>query len=132
MMEKDLVVLAASAGVVAFMVAIAALLGFRERAIISEASLARDLALSEPRARIESAAIDAKGRAALAKLSDGRLLAAIVMADGVTLRIYAPDAVRLKMGAGKVSARFGDLGFPALNISLAEPPAWLAALGDQK
>lgn len=131
MTEKDLIVLAASAGVVAFMVGMAALLGFRQRATIDETSLARDLALSEPRARIESAAIDGKGRAALAKLSDGRLLAAIAMADGVTLRTFAPSALRLKIKSGKVSVQFGDFSFPSLNMALAEPPKWLAALGEK-
>ena len=129
---SPLITLAGSAVVIAFMLGVAALLGFRHKAHITDtAGLAALLANYEPGARIDVAAIDANGRGALAKLSDGRLLVARVMADGVSLRIVPANAVRLQVANGQVKARFADLGFPSLNMTLAEPPAWLCELGEK-
>ena len=126
---SSLLVLAGSAAVVALMVALAVLLGFRQTArIATEADLAARIAESEPGARLAEAAIDAGGRAALARLSDGRLVGAIVMADGVSLRFVRPEAVRVRLRGARVSARFADVGFPFLNMELSDTPAWLSDL----
>ena len=129
---SEVVTLAGSAVVVAFMLGVAALLGFRKRAFIAdENTLAALLADYEPGARIEAAAIDDEGRSALARLVDGRLLAARVMGDSVSVRAVAASAVRVRLSDGHVAARFADIGFPSLNMAIAAPPAWLAALGEK-
>jgi hypothetical protein len=125
---SDLVVLAGSAAVVAFMVAVAAMLGFRARAIVDAGAFERLLALSEPDARILDAAYADDGAAALARLTDGKLAIAKRMGDRVTLRIHAPDAVKLAVFQGEVRATFADLGFPVVHMKLNDPPRWLADL----
>lgn len=121
---SDLVILAASAGGVLLMIAVAAGLGFRQRARIDAESLA-EIAAGE-NARVEASIADADGRAAVARLSDGRWLIARVMADGVGARVLAPDAVRVRATKGGVNLALADLGFPALHLKLAAAaPAWL-------
>lgn len=127
MSQTDLIVLAGSAGVVVFMIGVAALLGFRASARIDDAELAR-LAAAEG-ANVETSAIDAKGRAAIARLIGGKILIAKVMADGISARVLTPGQARVRAGQGKVSVTFGDLGYPSLNMRLDHPPAWLAELG---
>jgi hypothetical protein len=121
---SDLIVLAASAAVVVFMVVVAALLGFRQSARIDDAELVR-LASAE-HTRIDAATIDARGASAVARLSDGKLLIAKVMADGVSARIAQAKDVALRLGNGRVKVRFGDVGFPAVDLRLSgEAPDWL-------
>jgi hypothetical protein len=125
---NDWLVLAASAAVVAFMVTVAALLGFRARASIDAHELERLLALYEPGARVAESAFATDGSAALARLTDGKLLIAKRMGDRVTLRIHALGAVKLAVTPGEVSAAFADLSFPILHMKLNDPPRWLADL----
>lgn len=127
MTPEDLEVLAGSAAVVLLMVGVAGALGFRNTAKLDDAALAR-LAAAEG-ARVEASAVDAKGRAAIAKLEGGKLLFAKVMADGVSARILPPGQAHVRAKAGKISATFADLGYPSLNMRLENPPAWLAELG---
>jgi hypothetical protein len=127
MTNTDLIVLAASGGVVLLMIGIAGALGFRNTARLDEAELAR-LAAAEG-ARIEAAAIDAKGRNAIARLEGGKLLIAKVMADGVSVRVLPPGQAKIRTGRGKLSVTFGDPGYPSLNMRLESPPAWLVELG---
>jgi hypothetical protein len=131
--NKDLLTLAGSAIVVLFMLGVGVLLGFAKNSALDDASLRQRLADYEPDARILSAAIDAKGRAALAQLADGRILVARAMGDNATLRLVAPNGLKLNTRAGKsgakVSVRFADMGFPSLNMTLRQVPDWLAALG---
>jgi hypothetical protein len=127
-MTDQLAVLGGSAVVVALMIGVAAVLGFRQTARIELAELERLLAASEPGARIAEAAIGADGRAALARLADGRVLAAKAMGDGVSLRSYPASAVRVTLGDGRVRAAFADLGFPTLDMKLDNAPRWLADL----
>jgi hypothetical protein len=127
MSATDLYVLAGSAAVVLLMVGIAGALGFRATAKLDDAELAR-LAAAEG-ARVEAAAVDAKGRAAIARLEGGKLLIAKVMADGVSARVLPSGQARVRAEAGKVSVTFADLGYPSLHMSLENPPAWLAELG---
>ncbi len=124
---NDFVVLGASAAVVLFMVGVAGILGFRQTAKLDDAELSR-LAAGEG-AQVEAAAVDAKGRAAIAKLTGGKLLIAKVMADGVSTRVLPQGQARVRAKRGKVSVTFGDLGYPSLNMRLENPPAWLAELG---
>ena len=124
---EDLEVLAGSAAVVLLMVGVAGALGFRNTAKLDEAELAT-LAAAEG-ARVEAAAIDAKGRAAVARLTGGKLLFAKVMADGLSARVLPLGQARVRAKAGKVSVTFGDLGYPSLSMRLENPPAWLAELG---
>lgn len=124
---NDFVVLGASAAVVLFMIGVAGILGFRQTAKLDDAELDR-LAASEG-AQVEAAAVDSKGRAAIAKLSGGKLLIAKVMADGVSARVLPQGQARVRANRGRVSVTFGDLGYPSLNMRLENPPAWLAELG---
>lgn len=124
---NDALVLAASAAVVVLMVAVAAALGFRARTQIDEALLRR-LAAAEG-AELEVCVIGADGRAALARLPEGKLLLARAMGDDVSARVAPAARVRIGVRGRKISAEYGDLGFPPLNLSLKDaPPAWLEAL----
>jgi hypothetical protein len=126
-MVEDLAVLAGSAAVIAFMLGVAALLGFRRGVrLADDAQLAALIADAEPGARLDVAAIGEDGRAALARLSDGRYVAAQVMGDRVSLRIFSAGAT-LRRAPGRLSLRFADLGFPSLHLRLKQEPAWLAA-----
>lgn len=127
MSPTDLYVLLGSAAVVLLMVGVAGLLGFRATARLDEAELAR-LAAAEG-ARVEAAALDAKGRAAIARLEGGKFLIAKVMADGVSARVLTRGQARVRTERGKVSVTFADLGYPSLHMRLENPPAWLAELG---
>lgn len=127
MTVNDLYVLAGSGAVVLLMIGVAGALGFRKSAKLDEADLAR-LAAAEG-ARVEAAAIDAKGCNAIAKLDGGKLLIAKVMADGVSTRVLPKGQARVRHAGGKISVSFGDLGYPSLNMRLENPPAWLTELG---
>ena len=121
---SDLVILAASAGGVLLMIAVAAALGFRQRARINAESLA-EIAAGE-NARVEASIADADGRAAVARLSDGKWLVARVMADGVGARVLAPDAVRVRATPKGLKLMFADLGFPSLHLNFTgAAPTWL-------
>lgn len=115
----DLLVLAGSGLVVALMVGLAALLGFKAQArILSRDMLDVLIAEHEPGARVEQAWIDTQGRGAVARLTDGRVAAARVMGADVSVRIVAADAVTLRQTEYGVMARFADLGFPAVKLRL--------------
>ncbi len=102
---SDALVLAGSALVVAVLVAIAALLGFRERArLMSRADVAAALAATDRAASIVDAAFDREGRAAIATLADGRLALAKAMGDHIAVRIVAPNALRVRIRA-RIRAR---------------------------
>jgi hypothetical protein len=119
--------LAGSVVAILVMVGAAAALGFRRLAKLDAAELAR-LAAAEG-AKVDAAAIDDAGRSALARLEDGRLLVARVMADGISARVAPQGQVRLRRGAREFSVTFGDAGFPPLKMRLASPPSWLSELG---
>ena len=127
MSQTDLFVTAGSAGVIILMLGVAWVLGFRQTARLDEGELAR-LASGEG-AQVEAAAIDTKGRAALARLKGGKLLVAKVMADGISARVLSPGQARVRLDKRKLSVTFGDLGYPSLNMRLDDPPAWLGELG---
>jgi hypothetical protein len=124
---SDFLVLGASAAVIVFMVAVAAVLGFRIDARLDEAELQR-LAASEG-ARLSEAVLDLSGKAALARLDSGRVLAARVMADGISTRVAATDAVRIKVNGQGVRVAFADIGFPPLVVRLGDQvPGWVLDL----
>ncbi|MDX2238838.1 MAG: hypothetical protein NW203_14840 [Hyphomonadaceae bacterium] len=130
---NDALVLAGSALVVVVLVAIAALLGFRDRArLTSRADVAEALAATDRAASILDAAIDREGRAAIAMLSDGRLALAKAMADHVAVRVIAPGAVRVRIRArgeaALVRAGVADVGFPGITLHLVRAPDWLSAM----
>ena len=127
MSQTDLFVTIGSAAVIVLMLSVAWVLGFRQTARLDDAEVAR-LAQAEG-ANVEAAAIDATGRAAVAKLNGGKLLIAKVMADGVSTRVLSQGQAQVRLGAHKLSITFGDLGYPSLNMRLENPPAWLAELG---
>ncbi|MGH6950047.1 MAG: hypothetical protein ACREH4_04200 [Vitreimonas sp.] len=108
---------------VTLMVLAAAALGFRKLATLDESALAR-LAAAEG-ASVEHAVIAPNGRDALARLSGGKVMIARVMGNDVSARVAPAGALRLKLGAGQLSATFADLGFPPLNMRLQDAPAWL-------
>ena len=127
MSQTDLFVTIGSAAVIILMLSVAWVLGFRQLARLDDAEVAR-LARAEG-ASVEAAAIDAKGRVAVAKLNGGRLLIAKVMADGVSTRVLPQGQAQVRLAQHKLSVTFGDLGYPSLNMRLENPPAWLAELG---
>jgi len=119
--------LGGSAAVILLMVVVAAVLGFRMSARIDEGELTR---LSEAEgARVEHAVIAQNGRAALARLSDGRLMVARVMGADVSARFAAARSVRVGVKRGRLEAKFADTGFPPLKMRLDEEPKWLTELG---
>ena len=127
MSQQDLFVTAGSAAVILLMLGVAWLLGFRQHARLDDAEIAR-LASAEG-AQVEAAAFDTKGRAAVARLSNGNLLVAKVMADGVSTRVLPVGQARVRLNKRKLNVAFGDLGYPSLTMRLDSPPAWLAELG---
>jgi len=127
MSQTDLFVTIGSAAVIILMLGVAWMLGFRQSARLDDAELGR-LARAEG-ANVEAAAIDAKGRAAVAKLNGGKLLIAKVMADGVSTRVLPQGQAQVRLTQHRLSITFGDLGYPSLNMRLENPPAWLAELG---
>lgn len=127
MSQTDLYVTLGSAAVIVLMLGVAWVLGFRQLAKLDDAVLSR-IANAEG-AQVEVAAIDAKGRNAVAKLSGDKLLIAKVMADGVSARILSQGQARVRMAKDRLSITFGELGYPSLNMRLQNPPAWLADLG---
>ncbi|MES1202273.1 MAG: hypothetical protein ABUS57_12585 [Pseudomonadota bacterium] len=122
--------LGGSVAVIALMVGMAALLGFRKTTrIADQEALQRLAADAEPDARIAASVIAANGKSALARLADGRVLLARSMGEDVTLRFLKASALRLRLKGDRLTARFGDIGFPALNMRLKDaPPAWLQEL----
>jgi hypothetical protein len=127
MSQTDLFVTLGSAAVIVLMLSVAWVLGFRQSARLDDREVAR-LARAEG-ADVEAAAIDAKGRAAVAKLNGGKLLVAKVMADGISTRVLPLGQAQVRLAKHKLSITFGDLGYPSLNMRLENPPAWLAELG---
>jgi hypothetical protein len=125
-LQAEAPVLAGSAAVVVLMVLVAYLLGFRARTRIDADMLARFAALEG--GQVEAAAIAANGRAALARLADGRLLVARAMGADVSARVTPAASVRLRCKGDRLSATFADLGFPPLRMKLQDQPAWLKDL----
>jgi hypothetical protein len=119
-------VLAGSAAVVLVMVGAAWALGFRAKARLSDADLAR-LAEAEG-ARVEGAVIAPDARAAFACLSNGKVMVARVMGDDLSARAAPAASVRVALTPGRLDAVFADIGFPPLHMKLEETPPWLAAL----
>jgi hypothetical protein len=115
--------LAGSAAVILLMIGVAAVLGFRMSARIDEGELTR-LAEAEG-ARVEHAVIAQNGRAALARLSDGRIMVARVMGADVSARFAPAKSVRLGLKRGRLDATFADTGFPPLKMRVDEEPPWL-------
>lgn len=128
-MMEQLPVLGGSAGVVLLMIGIAAALGFRRTASIDEAALAQ-LAANEG-ARVDRALITADGRQAFARLNGGKILVARVMGADVSARIAPASAARVRIEGERLSVRFGDLGYPPLNMSKQAAPPWLAELAGE-
>jgi len=122
-------ILAGSAAVVAFMVAVAWLIGFRAKVTLVDADLQR-LAASEG-ATIECAAIAPNGKGALALLSGDKAMIARVMGADISARVAPRAALHLRRRAGRLEAAFADLGFPPLNMRLTDSPAWLSALAGE-
>lgn len=127
MTDTDWIVLAGSAAVVLFMIGVAALLGFRQSAQLDDGELAR-LAANEG-ARIDAAIVDKAGKGALARLGDGKLLIARVMADGVSARVAPAEALSFNLAGDGLRITFADLGFAPLKLRLAgDAPDWVRRL----
>jgi hypothetical protein len=127
--NEDVIITLASLGVVAFLSLMAFLMGFRTGTRID--GLDALLAESEPGAAISEGVVDARGKAAVARLADGRIFVARVIGDRISVRTLPARAVRARLGPNKAVLSFADLGFPRLRLRLGEEraPAWLAALG---
>ncbi len=129
---QELYVLAGSAVVIAFMVGVSALLGFRKRLTLTQADARQRIEAQEYGHRVNDLAICDSGHAALARLDDGRWVALNVIGDGVSARSFASSALKLEKTDGGVRARFAELGFPTLNMKLKQPPAWLMSAGEER
>lgn len=124
---SDLLILAGSAIGVLAMVGAAMALGFRARARLTEAELGR-IAAEEGRT-LQDALIAADARCAVARLTDGAVLVARALGDGVSARIAPPGAVRVTLKQGRLRVTLADIGYPPLELRLQQaPPAWAAAL----
>jgi len=133
MSAMDLYTTAGSAIVVVLLVLVAWAMGFRKAAQLDADTLARELAAAEPRGRLADAVFSADGRSAIARLADGKLLTARVMADGVSLRILPAGAAKLSLRDGNAIVAFADIGYPPLSLKLKEEaPAWLKALAGEQ
>jgi hypothetical protein len=119
-------VMAASILAVLFMVGVAAVLGFRQRARIDEAALQR-LAAAES-ASVERASIQTHGKSAVARLSGDKLMIARVMGADISTRVSPLASTRFRFRNGTFSVEFADTGFPALELAVDETPPWLAQL----
>ena len=118
--------LAGSAAVVLLMIGIAAGLGFRFSRRLDQSDL---VALADAEGvRVDEAVLANNGRAALARLSDGRLMVARVMGADVSARFVAARAARIRLKPGRLDATFADVGFPPLHMKLDDSPAWLSEL----
>jgi hypothetical protein len=126
---EDAIITAGSAVVVAFLVFMVWLLGFRTALKLDAEIIRRELAYAEPGAALTNALTDTRGRNGLGELADGRLLIARAMADGASLRLLPRKAAKVSLEPNRVRVRFADLGYPPLDLHLDGPaPAWLAAL----
>jgi len=119
-------VLAGSAAVILLMVGVAAALGFRTRAKLDEAALARHAEADG--AVVEAALIAPDGAAAFAKLSGGKLMIARAMGEDTSARIAPASTADVRLNGGKLSVQFADLGYPPLHMQVEQPPPWLAEL----
>lgn len=123
----DALVTAGSALVVALLVLAIYVAGFRAVARIDAAGLEKFAAAEG--ASVEAAAIDPGGRAALAKLTGGKLMVARAMGDNVGVRVTPAAGASVRLRKERVRITFGDIGFPALSLRIeGEPPAWLREL----
>lgn len=133
MQLTELYITAGSLGIVAVLSLLALLMGFRKPARLDGRAAFEALAAeSEPGARISEALIDARGRAGIARLADGRLMVARAIGDKMSVRAMPARAVRLRLAGQRVILSFADLGFPQLSLLLGEgaAPAWLIALAN--
>lgn len=119
-------VLLGSAAVVALMVGIAYVLGFRSTARLDVLELER-LAAGEGDL-LAAALVAPDGRSAFARLASGKVMVARVMGDDISARIAATSGVRAALREGVLSVEFADAGYPPLRMPAPEPPAWLAEL----
>lgn len=127
---QDAIVTAGSAAVVAFLVVVIYFAGFRQTARVDEAALSQ-LASAEG-VGVAGAVFEPRGRAVLAKLSDGKLLIARVMGDGVGARVAPAASAEVRLRRDRLRVSFGDLGFPALSWKLKEQaPGWLKELAQE-
>lgn len=120
---NDLAILAGSAAGVLAIVGAAMALGFRTRARLDDAELARIAA--EDGRTLRDALIAADGRCAFARLTDGAVLVARTLGDGVSARIAPSAAVRVTLNPGRLRVALSDIGYPPLDLRLQQaPPAW--------
>lgn len=118
--------LAGSIVAVLVMIAIAAVLGFRQTARLDEAELKR-LAAAEG-VSVDRFVLAPDGKSALARLEDGKLMIARVMGADVSARIVPMGAARFRLHGGKFRVAFADTGFPPLDLEIDQTPPWLGRL----
>lgn len=124
---NDLLTLAGSAAGVLAIIGAAMALGFRTRARITEAELARIAGEEGRTLRDVLFAVDA--RCAFARLADGAVLVARALGDGVSARVAPSTAVRVTLKDGRLRVALSDIGYPPLELRLQQaPPAWAAAM----
>lgn len=126
----QVVILAGAAIAVATLVALCWLIGFRTSVKIADEAHARALVSAEnPGASIAHVFVDAKGRAALAQLGDGRIAVIRAMGDRFAIRTAPQKSVRVHVrGNGGMRLAWADIGFPPLRLKYGPEglPDWLA------
>ncbi len=125
-MSEDVLFTLASFVAVLALAGIAYLLGFHKDARLARSDLEGLLAAYDPDARIVDAALDAHGRAALARLADGRRAVFRALGDRRSVRVLSPSAMTLRARANMIKLSFADLGYPSLTLRIeGTPPDWL-------
>ncbi|MBI1187995.1 MAG: hypothetical protein GC206_11815 [Alphaproteobacteria bacterium] len=134
MSQEQLLITLASGGAVLALILIAWALGFRDAArVANDDDVRRAIAGHEPAATLGATLIDARGRAALAQLGDGRFAAVRALGDAFAVRVFKAGAARIRPTRRGVIVTFADIGFPSLEIrSAVAPPDWLAPLMERR
>jgi hypothetical protein len=132
----DLLLLGAAAAITAVLIGVIWIAGFRKRTRLrSVAMVIAAIRRQDPDAEPYDIGLDRAGRAAGARLRDGRFAVARGVADGVAVRIFGAVAIksvalrRLPAGA-TVTLTFVDFGFPPVTMTFKSDdfPSWAEAL----
>lgn len=136
--QTDLLILVGSGLAVGLLVMLLAVMGFRRNGRLeNEAEVIAAIKAYEPGVTVGDIGLDRRGKAAGARLGDGRFAVVRAVADGFAVRFFTAaevDSVAVRHSAGVPLAiiRFSDMGFPALTIAFdrTDFPSWVEALRD--
>ncbi|KAF0177185.1 MAG: hypothetical protein IV086_06945 [Hyphomonadaceae bacterium] len=135
-LAKFLVIQGISLGGVLVLIALAWLIGFRQRARILDKFHVWKLAADDRVGPTGEVAVDALGRTALAEIDTDKVYVVKALGDRLTTRVFPRSAVagvRMYRPRGRgigARVRFSDAGFDDLAIEFEsrEAPAWIERL----